>query len=82
MKATTKQLKRTRVEGRIRDGDQFGFYKHLKGMDVEGKRGGGEGGMGRRGGGRGRVMPKRLKSGFGHHRLQSCGPSNGRHNIA
>ena len=27
-------------------------------------------------------MPKRLKSGFGHHRLQSCGPSNGRHKIA
>ena len=23
---------------RIREGDQFGFYKHLKGMDVEGKR--------------------------------------------
>ena len=50
--ATTKQLKRTRaeavqrffedyvsqLEGRIREGDQFGFYKHLKGMDVEGKR--------------------------------------------
>ena len=31
------------------------------------------------GGGRGGVMPKRLKSGFGHHRLESCGPSNGRH---
>ena len=28
------------------------------------------------------VMPKRLKSGFGHHRLESCGPSNGRHKIA
>ena len=52
MKATTKQLKRTRaeavqrffedyvsqLEGRIREGDQFGFYKHLKGMDVERKR--------------------------------------------
>ena len=49
LKATTKQLKRTRaeavqrffedyvsqLEGRIRHGDQFGFYKHLKGMDVE-----------------------------------------------
>ena len=52
LKATTKQLKRTRaeavqrffedyvsqLEGRIREGDQFDFYKHLKGMDVEGKR--------------------------------------------
>ena len=27
-------------------------------------------------------MPKRLKSGFGHHRLEFCGPSNGRHKIA
>ena len=49
---TTKQLKRTlaeavqrffedhvsQLEGRIREGDQFGFYKHLKGMDVEEKR--------------------------------------------
>ena len=52
LKATTKQLKRTRaeavqrffndyvrqLEGRIREGDRFGFYKHLKGMDVKGKR--------------------------------------------
>ena len=52
LKATIKQLKRTRaealqrffedyvshLEGRIREGDEFGFYKHLKGMDVEGKR--------------------------------------------
>ena len=52
LKATTKQLKRTRaeaiqrffedyvsqLEGRIREGDQFGFYKHLEGMDVEQKR--------------------------------------------
>ena len=52
LKATTNQLKRTRaaavqrffecyvsrLEGRIREGDQFGFYKHLKGMDVEEKR--------------------------------------------
>ena len=52
LKATTKQLKRTRaqaverffedyvsqLEGRIREGAQFGFYKHLKGMDVKGKR--------------------------------------------
>ena len=27
-------------------------------------------------------MPKRLKSGFGHHRIESCDPSNGRHKIA
>ena len=52
LKAFTKQLKRTRAEAvqrffedyvsqlirRIREGDQFGFYRHLKGMDVEGKR--------------------------------------------
>ena len=52
LKATTKQLKRTREEAvrrffidyvsqlkrRIREGDQSSFYKHLKGMDVEGKR--------------------------------------------
>ena len=45
-------------------------------------RGGGRGGRGKgRGGGRGGVMPKRLKSGFGHHRVESCGPSNG-HKIA
>ena len=29
-----------------------------------------------------RVMPKRLKSGSGHHRLEICGPSNGRHKTA
>ena len=28
----------SRLVGRIREGDPFGFYKHLKGMDVEGKR--------------------------------------------
>ena len=28
----------SQLEGRIRDGDQFGFYIHLKGMDVEGER--------------------------------------------
>ena len=52
LKAISNQLKRTRAEavqrffeeyfsqfeGRIREGDQFGFYKHPKGMDVEGKR--------------------------------------------
>ena len=52
VKTVTKQLKRARaegvqrffqehvsqLEGRIREGDQFGFYEHLKGMDVEGKR--------------------------------------------
>ena len=28
-------------------------------------------------------MPERLKFGFGHHRIESCGPSNnGRHKIA
>ena len=27
-------------------------------------------------------MPKRLKSGSDHHRLEICGPSNGRHKIA
>ena len=52
LKATTKQLKRTRAEAgqrffedyvsrperRIREGGLLGFYKHLKGMDVEGRR--------------------------------------------
>ena len=42
-----------------------------------------EGGEGEGGGrGRGGVVPKRLKSGSGHHRLIICGPSNGRHKIA
>ena len=27
----------SQLQGRVREGDQFGFYKHLKGMDVEGK---------------------------------------------
>ena len=48
LKTATKQLKRARaegvqrffeeyvsqLEGRIRESDQFGFYKHPKGMDV------------------------------------------------
>ena len=34
------------------------------------------------GGGRGGVMPEGLKSGSDHHRLEICGPSNGRHKIA
>ena len=52
LKATTKQLNRTRaeavqrffkdyvsqLEGRIREGDQFGFYKHLNGIGLEGKK--------------------------------------------
>ena len=52
LKATTKQLKRTRAEavqrffkyyvsqldGHSREGNQFGFYKHLKGVDVKAKR--------------------------------------------
>ena len=33
-------------------------------------------------GGKGGVLPKRLKSGSGHHRLEVCGPSNGRHKLA
>ena len=41
-------------------------------------KGRGIGGAGGRGG-TGGVMPKRLKSGFGHYRIESCGPSNGRH---
>ena len=40
-------------------------------------RGGGGGGQGERG----RVLPKRLKSGSGHHRLEACGLSNGRYKI-
>ena len=51
LRATTKRLNRTRAEtaqtfsegyvseiaGRIREGDQFGFYEQLKGVYVEGK---------------------------------------------
>ena len=45
------------------------------------------GGRGRMGGGTGgtgggRVLPKRLKSGPGHHRLDFCGLSNGRRKVA
>ena len=40
------------------------------------------GGGGRGGGERGGVLPKRLKSGSGHHRLESFGPSDGRHKLA
>ena len=50
-----------------------------------GEGGVGEGGVGEGGGregGRGGVLPKRLKSGSGHHRLELCGPSNGRHKLA
>ena len=55
-----------------------------------GRGGGGEGTRGRGEGereegwrgGRGSVMPKRPKTGFGHHRIESCGPSNGRHRKA
>ena len=42
-----------------------------------------EGGSGVGGeGGRRGVLPGRLKSGAGHHRLEVCGPSNGRQNLA
>ena len=62
----------TRGEGRRGEGER-----------EEGGRGGrGRGREGGGGGGRGGVMPKRLKSGSGHHRLKICGPSNGRHKIA
>ena len=47
----------------------------------EGGRGGREGGRGGGGqgeGGRGGVLPKRLKFGSGHHRLDVGGPSHGR----
>ena len=47
----------------------------------EGGRGEGEREEGGRGG-RWSVMPKRLKSGFGHHRIESCGPFNDRHKNA
>ena len=45
------------------------------------KRPGGGGRGGGQGGGGG-VLPNRLKSGSGHHRLEICGPSNGRHKLA
>ena len=46
-----------------------------------GRGGRGDGRKGGRGG-RGSVMPNSLKFGFIHHRIESCGPSNGRHKIA
>ena len=57
----------------------------LSGRREGGWRGGGEEGRGNGGGGgggRGGVMPKRLRSGSGHHRLEGCGPWNGRHKLA
>ena len=42
----------------------------------------GEGQGGKAAGGRRGVLPKRLKSESGHHRLEICGPSNARHMIA
>ena len=51
-----------------------------RGRVTGGKGDGGEGGKG--GGRRGGVLPKRLKSGSGNHRLDMCGPSNGRHKVA
>ena len=42
-------------------------------VSISKRPGGGEGGG---------VMPEGLKSGSGHHRLESCGPSNGRDKIA
>ena len=48
-----------------------------------GKGKGGKGEGGRRGKGeRGGVLPKRLRFESGHHRLEACGPSNGRHKLA
>ena len=52
-------------------------------VGISERQGGGGRGKGGGGGemGRGGVMPQRLKSGSGHHRLEICGPSNGRHKI-
>ena len=54
-------------------------------LSDRGKAGRGGGGRDREGGegegGRGVVVPKRLKSGSGHHGLVVCGPSNGRHKL-
>ena len=51
------------------------------GVGWGGWRGGrGEGRVGE--GGRGGVLPKKLKSGSGYHRLEVCGSSNGRHKLA
>ena len=71
-------------EGGWGDGEEGGGGGGWNGKGEGGWQGGGgegereEGGMG----GRGSVMPERLKSGFGHHRIESCGLSNGRHKIA
>ena len=62
-----------------------GISKRLGGGRSRGEGGKGEAGMGEGVGwreGRGGVRPKRLKSWFGHHRPERCGPSNGRDKIA
>ena len=38
-------------------------------------------GVRERGWGMGGVLIKRLRSGSGHHHLEFCGPSNGRHKL-
>ena len=70
-------------------GQEKDWMAHLKedmsvfGMKFEGWRKAAQmGGGGKGGAGGGDVTPKRLKSVSGHHRLDICGPSNGRHNIA
>ena len=66
---------------RLRQGHPPSASPSGRGEGGRGEMGGGRG----EGGGRGRggVLPKRLKSGSGHHRHgEICGPSNGRHKIA
>ena len=76
----------TRRDAKLQRNTQRPRQRHppsasLSGREDEG--GGGRRGEGEKGeGGRGGVLPKGLKSGSGHHRLEVCGPSNGRHKLA
>ena len=59
-----------------------GISKRPGGRGRRGGRKGGGGTGGGEGGGRGVLMPQRLKSRSGRHRLEICGPSDGRHKVA
>ena len=61
----------TRQEEGARRAEKRAGGKEGGGGEGRGREGGGKGG-GREGGGRGGVLPKRLRSGSGHHRPDVC----------
>ena len=72
-------------DAKLQSDTQRPRLRHLQSASLSGRGQGGGGGEGRgRGeGGRGGVLPKRLKSGSGHHRPEEArGPSNGRHKLS